>query len=167
MFSVIDQLSCLGDSVIVNLWLRNISSNEINARWQIVGHSSLRILCEIENYRPGATTRCDIESPSHSPSHIGSRTNLITPFGDRLSDANKIYFLEGIHTESSSTYLAGNNHNRSTIYHGISNTSHSISGTRPTCHQADTDLTRRTGKALSSMCGSLFVAHQNMMSQNR
>ena len=95
--------------------------------------------------------------------HILCPTNLIAPFGDRLSDTHQINLLKRICSQERSPHLSGNHHNRRTVNHGISNAGDSIRGTGTAGNQTDSHFTRHTGKTLCRMSSSLFVTNQYMI----
>src|SRR5574344_63084 len=124
---------------------------------------NLRILGEVKDNRSWATTTSNIESSAYCPCHIFRATNLITPFGNRLSDAHQIDLLECISAQCSYTYLTGNNDNGRRVHHSVSHARKRISSTRTAGYDTHTHFTTYTCITLCCMCSSLFMTYKDMI----
>ena len=160
---VIDQFCRLTDSLFIKFRIGNIAAHEVNLLRLPVDFLGLRILREVEYHRTGTACTGNIESTTDGPGHILGTTYLIAPLGDRLRHTHKVNLLESIGTQGTNRHLTGNHHQRRGIHHGISNTRQRVGHTRATGDQGHTYLTAHSGIALCGMCGSLFVAHQDMV----
>ena len=127
-------------TVCVRNWI--VTTNEIHLHRLIIHHFRLCILGKVENNRTRTTTFGNVKSTCHRPSHIFSRTNLITPFRDWLGNTYQIDFLECIRTQQRSRCLTCNHYNRRTIKHGICHTGNCICHARTTGYQTYSNLTR-------------------------
>ena len=161
--STVYQFGSFLKTLFIRVGLRIITTDKIKLHRFIIHHLHLCILGKVQNNRTGTSAFGYIESTGYSPSYIFRTANLVTPFGNRLSDTHQIYFLKSIRTQKRSSYLSGNHHNRRTVNHGISNAGDSIRGTGTAGNQTDSHFTRHTGKTLCRMSSSLFVTNQYMI----
>ena len=161
--SGINEIGSLADGFHIHVGHGLVTADKVNRSRFIFHLVHLCILGKVEHHRTRTATTGNVEGTRHGPRHIFGPTNLVTPLGDGLSDAYEVHFLKGIRTEETCTYLPGNNHDGRTVYHGVGNAGNGIGGTRSAGYEADTYLTRHTGKALCGMGSALFVAHQNVV----
>ena len=159
----IDQIGSMLEFHPVGIRNRVIATDKVKVNRFIIHHFHLCVLGKVKHHRTRTTALGDIESTSHRPSHIFRPTDLIAPFTDRLGYTHQIDFLKRIRTQERSSHLSRNHHNRRTVYHGIRHTRNRIGCPGATGYQAHTHLTRYTGKALSRMGSTLFVANQNVV----
>ena len=162
-FGGIDEVDCLADGFHIHIGHGLVAANIVDRHGSIFHLVYLRVLGKVEHHRARPTATGNVEGARHGPRHIFGPTDLVTPLGDGLRDAYEVHFLKGIRTEETCTHLPGNNHDGRTIYHGVGNAGDGIGGTRPTGHEANTYLTRHTGKALCGMGSPLFMAHQDVV----
>ena len=161
--STVYQFGSFLKTLFIRVGLRIITTDKIKPHRFIVHHFYLSILGKVQHNRTGTSASGNIKSACHCPSHILCPTNLIAPFGDRLSDTHQINLLKRICSQERSPHLSGNHHNRRTVNHGISNAGDSIRGTGTAGNQTDSHFTRHAGKTLCRMSSSLFVTNQYMI----
>ena len=96
--SVVNQFSCLTDSLSVELRIGNIRAHKINLLGFPINFFDLCIAREVKHHRARTTTAGNIECTAHSPCHIVSMTYLIAPLGNGLCQTYEVHLLEGIGT---------------------------------------------------------------------
>ena len=147
------------------LWsgIRNVTAHEIYLGRFPLCLIYLCVLGEVEHHRTRTSSACDIESTAHSPSDILGTSYLIAPLGYRLSHTHEVNLLEGVGTKHTHAHLSCNHHDRCGVHHGVGNTREGIRCTRTACYDTHSHFVTHPGISLGRMCGSLFVAHENMI----
>ena len=137
----------------------------IDAHRLIFTLSVLCVLREVKNHRSRPSRPCYVKSTAHSPRYILRTSNLISPLGNRLGNADKVNFLEGICAKRSNAYLTGNDDNRRRVHHGISHAGKRVRSSRATSNNAYTDLAAYPGISFCRMSSSLLMTDKYMFEQ--
>ena len=159
---LIDQCSGSLDPVWVDIRFRLIAADKIDFLVFIIHQSYLGVFCQIKHDRSRTSCRSDIESSRNSPCNLFRFADLVSPFGDRLRDADHIDFLECIGSEQWRRNLSGYDHHRRAVHQRIGNAGDGVRRTGSRSDQRHSDSAGYAGISLCSMRRSLFVTHQNM-----
>ena len=112
LLGMVNQFDSLLHSLLVELRISNIGTNEIYLLGFPIHLFHLCITGEVQYYRTRTTATGNIEGTADSPCDILCMANLIAPFGDRLCHTHQVNLLEGICTQRIDSHLTGNHHNR-------------------------------------------------------
>ncbi|MNV44158.1 hypothetical protein D3C71_1359070 [compost metagenome] len=84
-------------------------------------------------------------------------------FDDGAGNTDRVALLEGIQPNGGRGHLSGNDHHRDAVHVRRSDTGHCVGETWTGCDQRNTHFTRGAGVAVSSVYGSLLMAHQHVL----
>ena len=142
---------------------RLVTANEVYISFFVFCKFCLRVLREIKNNRSRTSATSYIKCAAYSPCHFLGTSYLISPFRYWLRNINYITFLKGIGSQSTHSYLSGNNYHWSAVHHGIGDARYGICGTRSARCYSHTNFSAYAGIPFGSMRGSLLMTHKNMI----
>ncbi len=125
----------------------------------------LRLQCRlghVDQHRPGATGRGDVEGLGDRARDVGRVGDEEVVLGDRHRDAADVGLLEGVGADHRGADLAGDGHHRHRVHVRVGQRRHQVGRARPRGRHADADAPGRRGVPLRGVPGTLLVADQDV-----
>ena len=122
----------------------------------------LHVLGNVDQHRPGAPLRCDVERLMQHP---GERVCLLhqpVVLGAGAGDANGVGLLEGVGADHEGRNLTGEHDDRDRIHQGIGQAGHGVRRTGSGRHEDHAGLAGGARVSFGRMHRPLFVTHQNV-----
>ena len=160
---LVDQVGSLLHMVHLQLGVRHIGAHEIHFLRRERHHLRLRILREVQHHRARSSAARDVERTAHGPCDVLGMTYLIAPFRDRLRHAHEVHLLERICAKGCNGHLPRDDHDGCGVDHRVGHARERVRGTRAAGDDGHAHLAADACKALGGMCGTLFVAHEDMV----
>ena len=120
------------------------------------------VLGDVDQHRPGATGRGDVERLAHDAGDVGCLGHEPVVLGDRHGDAGRIALLERVGADGGCRDLAGDAHHRDRVEVGVGQRRDYVGGSGAARDHADAGPARHVGVALGHVAGALFVADEHV-----
>ena len=133
------------------------------SRILVIDLGRLGILGDVNQHRPRSACAGNVERLLDHRGQFPRIGDQVVMLGDRLCDPDDIHLLKGVGANDRGDHLPGDGHHRCRIHVGRGQSGDQVGRARTRGGDADANLARGTGIAISSVGRALLMAHKYMV----
>ena len=161
-FCSTNDLGGLSDTTLIRFSRRGIAAQIDLARPPELDHALLSVLGDVDQNGARATSCGYVEGLGHTHGNLLGRGDEERVLDERHRRTDDVGLLEGIGANRFDAHLTGDRHKRYRIHVGIGNGSNQVCGSGTRGDHTHARFTGDHGIPLSSMPGTLLMAHEHM-----